>query len=448
MNHRYLGTNRARWLAAGTAGLVSAAMLAGTPQGIAASSAPTPGSLSRVCHPADDPGVIADWNATAVATLITDAVRSPAESYVYFGFTHAAMHNAVNGITRDYELYKWSRHGPRCASPEAAAASAAYHLLYNYFSSVPAAKTRLDAAYTASLDGISDGWAEDAGVEYGERAAQRLIDLRADDGRYAPLEFTMPPGPGVWRPTADPPVPFSTPWLSEMTPLVMHASDQFRPGPPPALTSAKYAREFNEVKRLGGDDVTTPSARTDDQTQTAKFFSDTGVGGLQAALRDLVTRRGMNISDSARLLAVADVGACDAFVAAWDAKFHYGFWRPITAIRLANTDNNPGTDPDPTWTSLIAAPPYPDYTSGLNSAVGAVSRAVARVLGTNRIDLFITSVAAGETRHYGWAGPINHDAIDARVWSGLHFRTADVVANHRAQAIATLVFRNAFRPAD
>jgi hypothetical protein len=169
---------------------------------------------------------------------------------------------------------------------------------------------------------------------------------------------------------------------------------------------------------------------------------------LQAALRDLVTRRGMNISDSARLLAVADVGACDAFVAAWDAKFHYGFWRPITAIRLANTDNNPGTDPDPTWTSLIAAPPYPDYTSGLNSAVGAVSRAVARVLGTNRIDLFITSVAAGETRHYGWAGPINHDAIDARVWSGLHFRTADVVANHRAQAIATLVFRNAFRPAD
>ena len=156
----------------------------------------------------------------------------------------------------------------------------------------------------------------------------------------------------------------------------------------------------------------------------------------------------MNISDSARLFAVANVAACDAFVATWDAKFHYGFWRPVTAIHLANTDGNPDTRRDTTWTSLIASPPYPDYTSGLNTAVGSLSRAVARVMGTNRIDLFITSVAAGETRHYRFAGGINHDAIDARVWSGLHFRTADVVGNHTAQAIATRVFRNAFRPAN
>ena len=444
MKHHDLKTNRFRWLAACLAGLVTAAMIAGTPQGIAASSAHT-SAQSRLCHPADDPGVISDWNATAVATLVTDALRSPAESYVYFGFVHTAMHNAVNGITGYYNLYKWGVHGRRCASPEAAAASAAYHLLLNYF---PDSKPRLDSAYAASLAGVPDGWAENVGVRYGKRAAQRIIDLRADDGRYAPLEFTKPPGPGVWRPTADPPVPFSTPWLSQMTPLVLNASDQFRPGPPPALNSAKYTREYREVKRLGGDDITTPSARTDKQTQTAKFFSDIGVGGLQAALRDLVTRRGMNISDSARLFAVADVAACDAFVAAWDAKFHYGFWRPVTAIHLANTDCNPATRRDTAWTSLIASPPYPDYTSGLNTAVGSLSRAVARVLDTNRIDLFITSVAAGETRHYRWAGPINRDAIDARVWSGLHFRTADVVGNHTAQAIATRVFHHAFRPAN
>ena len=353
MGHRYLTNTRARWIAGGAAAVVGTALLAGAPQSTAASGAAS-------CRPADDAGVIADWNATAVATLIVDAVRSPAESYVYFGFTHAAMHNAVNGITREYHLYKWRQHGPRCASPEAAAASAAYHLLSEYFSSIPAAQTRLDAAYTASLDGIADGWAEDAGVAYGAQAAQRIVDLRADDGRYEPVEFTMPADPGVWRPTADPrtdpPKPFSTPWLGQMTPLVMKAPDQFRPGPPPALDSARYAKEFNEVKALGR---LTDSTRTDDQTLTALFFSDTGVGGLQAALRDLADRRGMDISDSARLFAVANVAACDAFVAAWDAKFHYGFWRPITAIQLADTDGNPSTEQDTEWTSLIPAPPLP-----------------------------------------------------------------------------------------
>ena len=164
------------------------------------------------------------------------------------------MHNAVNGITGDYHLYKWGVDGRRCSSPEAAAASAAYHLLLNYF---PDSKPRLDAAYAASLAGVPDGWAENVGVRYGKRAAQRIIDLRADDGRYAPLEFTMPPAPGVWRPTADPPVPFSTPWLSQMKPLVLNASDQYRPGPPPALTSAKYAREY----RRSSASVATTSRR-------------------------------------------------------------------------------------------------------------------------------------------------------------------------------------------
>ena len=271
-------------------------------------------------------------------------------------------------------------------------------------------------------------------MRFGKRAAQRIIDLRADDGRYAPLEFTKPVGPGVWRPTAEqavPFAPFSTTWMAELEPLVLADAEQFRPGPPPAMTSARYARQYNEVKDLGR---ATESTRTPRQTKTALFFSDIGVGGLQAALRDLATRREMNISDSARLLAVANVAAADGFVSAWDAKFHYGFWRPSTAIQLGDTDGNDATDPDPTWKPLILNPPYPDYTSGLNTAVGAISRSVARVLGTNRIDLFITSTAAGQTRHYRFAGPLNRAAINARIWSGLHFRSADVVGNHRRSA--------------
>ena len=215
------------------------------------------------------------------------------------------------------------------------------------------------------------------------------------------------------------------------------------PGRPQALTSTRYAREFNEVKRLGS---ATSAQRSHKQTQAALFFSDIGVGGLQAALRDLVTRHDLDISASARLLAFANVAASDGFVSTWDTKFHYGFWRPVTAIRLAGTDGNLATHQDPTWTPLIASPPYPDYTSGLNTAVGAISRAVAHVLGNNRVDLVITSAAAGETRHYRFADRLNREAIDARVWSGLHFRTADVVGNHRAQRVATYVFDHAFRP--
>ncbi len=283
-------------------------------------------------------------------------------------------------------------------------------------------------------------------MRFGKRAAHRIIDLRADDGRYAPLEFTKPIGPGVWRPVAEqsvPFAPFSTTWMAELEPLVLDDVAQFRPRRPPALTSARYAREYNEVKDLGR---ATGSLRTERQTQTALFFSDIGVGGLQASLRDLVTRRGFGISKSARLLAVANVAATDGFVSSWDAKFHYGFWRPTTAIQLGDTDGNAATEPDPTWKPLLLNPPYPDYTSGLNTAVGAISRAVAKVLGTNRIDLFITSVAAAQTRHYRFAGSLNRAAINARVWSGLHFRTADVVGNHRAQRIATYVFHHEFRP--
>jgi hypothetical protein len=394
-------------------------------------------------QPAADPRVVSDWNATAVATIVTDAAKGPSEAWVYFAFTQLAIYNAVEGITHDYRLYRWKTHAPRGASPEAAAAAAAHHLLSTYF---PASQGRLDAALTASLANVPDGVSEDRGVAFGIRAADRIVALRTDDGRNGPLQFTMPAAPGVWRPTTEPPappVPFFAPWLSQMKPLVIKAPDQFRPGPPPALTSARYATELNEVKALG---ALTGSSRTAEQTRTAQFFSDIGVGGLQAALRDLLARHGFGISQAAQVMAAVDVSVSDAVVSTWDAKFHYGFWRPVTAIRLADTDGNPATDPDPTWTSFIPTPPYPDYTSGLNAFVGATSRALARVLHTQRIDLFITSVAANQTRHYRFTGRINRDAIDARVWSGLHFRTADLVGNHRAQRVATYVVRHAFQP--
>jgi hypothetical protein len=195
----------------------------------------------------------------------------------------------------------------------------------------------------------------------------------------------------------------------------------------------------------------TGSSRTPAQTQTALFFSDVAIGPLQAALRDLAARRGLDISDSARLFAAANLSGTDSGIAAWDGKFHFGWWRPITAIRMAADDGNDATDPDPAWESLINTPPYPDYPSGLCNLMGAVSRSVTRVLGDGTIDLNITSVAAGTpgsplTRHYATAADLLTDAINARVWSGIHFRTADVVAAQMGTHVGDWALDHYFRP--
>jgi hypothetical protein len=389
--------------------------------------------------------VITDWNATMVATIVVDAGKANAEGIFWYSFVQAAVYNAVNGITRKYDLYKWHRYGPRSASPEAAAATAAYRVLLYYF---PASQTRLDAAYAVSLAKIPDSRSKRQGIRYGKHAAAHIIGLRTGDGRFAPITLNVPLDSGVWRPTPPAMAPMLIPWLSQVRPFTMRSPDQFRPGPPPALTSATYTTEFNEVKAFGAK---TGSSRSIDQTQTALFFSDIAIGALQGSLRDLATRRGLNISDSARLFAAADLAGSDSGIAAWDAKFYYHWWRPITAIQLAASDGNPDTAPDGLWAPLINTPPYPDYPSGLCNLMAAVTRSVTRVLGDGTIDLNITSIAGGTpgfplTRHYATASDLLTDAMNARIWSGIHFRTADVVAAEMGTSVANYALDHYFRP--
>jgi len=388
-----------------------------------------------------DPAVIRDWNATAVATIVVDAGKANAEAFLWFGFVQAAVYNAVVGITREYELYEWNKRGPRSASPEAAAAAAAHTLLLHYF---PGSEGRLDTQLAASLSGIADGSAKQQGIAYGEAAAERIIALRVDDGRNAAITFDQAPAPGVWRPTPPANAPFFAPWLGQVEPLLMTSPSQFRPGPQPAMTSARYTQDFDEVKVMGQK---VGSPRTALQTETALFFTDAGLAPFQEAFRDLTARRDIDISDTARLFAAVDMGVADAFIAVWEAKYHYGFWRPITAIPLADTDGNPDTVEDPSWEPLVVTPPYPDYPSGLTANVGAVSGSLGRLLGGGRVDLNVTSTAAGVTRHYGSASELNRDAIDARVWSGIHFRTADEVGNMMGMQIADWGLDHYFRPA-
>jgi hypothetical protein len=390
-----------------------------------------------------DPQVIRDWNATMVATIVGDAGKANAEAFMWFGFVQAAVYNAVEGITRDYELYQWDKRGSQKGSPEAAAAAAAHDVLLHYF---PASQARLDAQLASSLAGVTDGSAEQQGVKYGQAAAAHLIELRLNDGRNAPITFDQAPAKGVWRPTPPGFVPFFDPWLSQVEPMMMTSSTQFRPGPPPALTSAQYTADFNEVKAVGAK---VGSTRTAEQTQTALFTTDVAIGPYQAALRDLSARHGMDISDTARLFAAVDMSITDAVIAVWDSKYHYGFWRPITAIQL-DGDGNTDTVADPTWEPYVATPPgnppYPDYVSGFNGVTGAFTGSLSRIMGAGALDLYITSAAAGVTRHYMSASALNQDGIDGRVYLGIHFRTADEVAIDLGTQVANWGLDHNFQP--
>jgi hypothetical protein len=388
--------------------------------------------------PAANPAVITTWNQTAVST-VTAGGAGPT-NFNYFAFVHLAMYNAVVGITGEYEQYLWSAPAPRRASPEAAAAAAAHRVLTTYF---PAATASLDAQLAASLALIPDGGPQDSGISYGVRAADHIIALRANDGRNASVTVPVATEPGDWSPTPPAFAPFGSAFLGGVTPLAIQSATQFAPDPPPAIDSATYLEEFNEVRDLG---EVNSLVRTPAQTQTARFFSDAGIGPMQGALREFATRHGLDIDDSARLFAAVDTSIADGAITVWHAKLQYMWWRPVTAIRMADTDGNDSTAGVPGWTPLITTPPYPEWPSGLCSVVGATSTALTRLNGNGMLDLTITSAAAGETRHYATTAEIAQSAVDARVWSGIHFRTADEVSIVIGTQVANWVLDHYFQP--
>ena len=278
--------------------LVAVALLSMSLASVEASASPL--------QAAADPKVISDWNTVAFDTIVVDAGKANAEAFMWFAFEQAAVYNAVVGITRHYELYRWNARGPRGASPQAAAAVAAHDVLLEYF---PASQKRLDDALLASLAGIPDGPQKTQGMHYGERAADRLIKLRENDGRFAPITFDTPPAPGVWRPTPPAFAPFFDPWLARLRPLLLHSPSQFRPGPPPAMTSRTYTKDFKEVKEVGS---ATSTVRTQDQTDTALFIAGSTLPLVSSSLRDLAARHHLDISESARLFAAVAIerGRC------------------------------------------------------------------------------------------------------------------------------------------
>jgi hypothetical protein len=423
---------RRRWPAACAVAIVLAA----------GGSAAAAGAASTAAD--GDPSVISDWNSIAVQTYAADTTKPGPEPFLYLGFVHAAMYDAVMGVHRRYEPYHFTERAPDGTSAQAAAVAAAHKVLVTY---TPSAQASLDAAYAASLAQLPDGASKTDGVEFGTRVADDLIALRANDGRNAPIFFTQPPAPGVWRPTAPGFAPMIAPWLGAVTPLLVRSGAQFGdPGPPPALTSNQYTRDFNEVKSLGSS---TSTDRTADQTATALFYSGNAYVQFNAGLRDQVIVRHLDIVDAARMFAAVDMSGADTLISVWHCKLLYGLWRPDTAIQLADTDSNPATIADPTWTPLRPDPAYPEYVSGYNGQAGSFTVSLGEALRTSRLNVTLPSTAVpGVFRHYDYGAALREDVVNGRMWLGIHFRTADELGRRMGERVARWALAHYFKPVD
>jgi PAP2 superfamily len=384
---------------------------------------------------ARDPAVIVRWNAITERTLAENAVPIP-PSGLYYAFSALAMYDAVVTIEGRFEPWSPQPRAHAHASPQVAAATAAYNVLRHYF---PNSAAALAADYTAELSEVPEGVGKVHGIRVGEAAAATLIARRANDGRGAnvPQPGAPPLESGEWRPTAQAFAPMLAPWLGFVTPLVLPSPTAIPLEGPPALDSAVYATEFAEVRDYGRSDS---ALRSPEQTATALFWNANSVRQYQIAMRDQVTDRQLDIVDTARTFAVLDASTADAAIACWRAKYDFNFWRPDTAIALAADDNNPATQVVPGWTPLIPNPPYPDYTSGHACITGAATGTLKTLFDSPLSPAFdVPSLAATSNRQFTDTSALDAETMNARIWLGIHFRTAMTDGNALGHAVAETV---------
>jgi hypothetical protein len=369
--------------------------------------------------PANADDAVTHWNDVATQAIAGTAGKGTPEAFLYLAFVQQAVDDAVVSAQGGHAPYAPTVPAPAGASAEAAAAAAAHRVLATY---LPDQQASLDAAYAASLAAEPAGAARAAGVLVGEQAAAQIVSARVGDGRDAPVTFSPPPAPGVWRPTPPALLPALTPWMGRVRPLLLRRPDQFRPGPPPALSSPQYTADLRLTQRLGGVDS---AARTPEQTEIARFWSEPTAAQYQRALRGYAA--GRDIADAARLFATVDVTAADALIACFDAKYTYGFWRPVTAL--------------PGWQPLLVTPNHPEYPSAHGCTTAAVAEALAKFAGTRRIGLTVTSTVTGTSQRFATAGDLDRQIVDARVWGGLHFRNSVRVGERLGRAVAAYDLR-------
>ena len=402
---------------------------------------------------------VTNWNQIATTTLAAFPAAAGGAAnalQVNMGMTQGAVYDAINAIEPRHRPYLLATRFNANASKEAAAATAAYSVLSNIVSTVSATipfpnKTTLlqslSTAYMASLAAIPDSPSKTAGIAAGNAAADAMIAARQGDGRFGPSPWVPNYAPGHWQPLLnadgtqmlDP-----TPWVGGVRPFLIQSSSQFRTDGPNALTSDAYAEDFNEVKALGSVNST---VRTPEQTHIAIFWQGAPPPlAWNGVARNLVDQYAVDIGDSALLFAMLNLSAADAAINCWNDKYYWDFWRPWTAIHRANEDGNPDTDPDPSWTALLTAP-YPEHPSGHLSGDSAHLEVLHMFFGTDNIRFgVISSRFPGETRYFDQFSDALKEIIDARIWAGLHFRTADVQAKILGRKVVHYMEKHYFQP--
>ena len=416
--------------------------------------------LAVMAAPATARGdAVAQWNINSTNAILAANPTAHA-STLSFAMVQGAVYDAVNGIVGGYTPYLVKPAVSPLSSTDAAVATAAYRVLLAVVpSSQTAALATLAAQYAAALAAIPNGPAKTGGIDAGEIAAAAMLAARANDGRNptTPFPFVFGTTAGVWR--VSPPLTTSDPaaWVGNVRTFLVPSAEMLRSDGPNPLNSRAYAKDFREVKWLGSLSST---RRTEDQTNAAIFWQSQPLGIYGGVMRSLSARFGLTTAENARLFAMVSLAAADGAIGCWNDKYYWNFWRPFDAIHLAATDGNRATKADPSWKPLfdpatvttppLATPNFPEHPSGHGCVSGAVLNTMRAFFGTDKIAFDAVSTrfpgTPAQTRHFDTFSHALKEIIDARVWGGIHFRTADTQGAVIGKKVARWERKHFFRP--
>jgi hypothetical protein len=414
--------------------------------------------------PAARADAVTDWNLIASNAIVAPppagAGQPPPVSALSFAMVQGAVYDAVNAIDRGHRPYLVQPPSNPTDSKEAATMAAAFRVLVGFDDLpglFPSQRPTLQPIYDAYIASLPDNppGSRTAGIVIGEATARAMLTERQNDGRFGPPPTLYPPAPGIWRPTPPNFASDPAPWVGNVRPFLVASVAMLRTDGPNALTSAEYAEDFNEIKEVGSLNSTT---RTADQTDAAIFWQDHAIALWNRIFRTVAASQGLDIVENARLFAMENLAAADSQIGGWNDKYYWQSWRPITAIREADTDGNPATEADPTWTPLfdpatpvcnpplLFTPPFPEHPSGHACATSAFVHTLKNFFGTDRIAFSAFSNKSCTTRNFDRFSDALEEVIDARVWAGIHFRTADMQGAMLGKKVAHYLTRHYFQP--